>query len=93
MVRDGLLSRDCDPSPLDVVMAVLIMSPPLVSSPSFCLLIQARLDILFPKGTTFTKSWIIKDERDILMRRVRHRDNRLLKGDIGLTTGLGWSDR
>lgn len=39
-----------------------------------------------------TKTGIIKDERDTPMRRVRHRDGRLLRGGIGLTTGLGWSD-
>ncbi|KAI0267329.1 hypothetical protein BC834DRAFT_968846 [Gloeopeniophorella convolvens] len=39
-----------------------------------------------------TKSGVIKDERDTHQRRVRHRDGRLLKGGIGLTTGLGWSD-
>lgn len=27
------------------------------------------------------------------MRRTRHRDGQLLRGGIGLTTGLGWSDR
>lgn len=39
-----------------------------------------------------TKSGIFKDERDTIRRRVRHRDGRLLRGGIGLTTGLGWSD-
>ncbi|KAG0700799.1 hypothetical protein DFH29DRAFT_1000821 [Suillus ampliporus] len=34
-----------------------------------------------------------KDSRDTPSRRVRHRDGRLLRGGIGLTTGLGWSDR
>ncbi|KAH9064549.1 hypothetical protein EDB87DRAFT_1680452 [Lactarius vividus] len=38
------------------------------------------------------KSGIFKDERDTIRRRVRHRDGRLLRGGIGLTTGLGWSD-
>lgn len=33
-----------------------------------------------------------KDSRDTPSRRVRHRDGRLLRGGIGLTTGLGWSD-
>ncbi|KAG1855631.1 hypothetical protein DFJ58DRAFT_745442 [Suillus subalutaceus] len=33
-----------------------------------------------------------KDSRDTPGRRVRHRDGRLLRGGIGLTTGLGWSD-
>ena len=40
-----------------------------------------------------TKSGLIKDERDTVTRRVRHRDGKLLRGGIGLTTGLGWSDR
>lgn len=39
-----------------------------------------------------TKSGIFKDERDTVKRRVRHRDGTLLRGGIGLTTGLGWSD-
>ncbi|KAG5634705.1 hypothetical protein H0H81_001052 [Sphagnurus paluster] len=33
-----------------------------------------------------------KDARDTAKRRTRHRDGRLLRGGIGLTTGLGWSD-
>ncbi|KAI6144963.1 hypothetical protein BKA82DRAFT_4168796 [Pisolithus tinctorius] len=33
-----------------------------------------------------------KDSRDTPRRRTRHRDGKLLKGGIGLTTGLGWSD-
>ena len=44
-------------------------------------------------GSVMTKSGIIKDERDTVTRRVRHRDGKLLRGGIGLTTGLGWSDR
>lgn len=40
-----------------------------------------------------TKSGVMKDERDTVTRRIRHRDGRLLRGGIGLTTGLGWSDR
>ncbi|KAG2007497.1 60s acidic ribosomal protein [Coprinopsis cinerea AmutBmut pab1-1] len=42
--------------------------------------------------STATKSGVMKDERDTPMRRVRHRDGRLLRGGVGLTTGLGWSD-
>ncbi|KAJ7760463.1 hypothetical protein B0H16DRAFT_1719964 [Mycena metata] len=33
-----------------------------------------------------------RDTRDTPNRRVRHRDGKLLRGGIGLTTGLGWSD-
>ncbi|KIY63437.1 hypothetical protein CYLTODRAFT_426109 [Cylindrobasidium torrendii FP15055 ss-10] len=39
-----------------------------------------------------TQSSILKDSRDTPKRRVRHRDGKLLRGGIGLTTGLGWSD-
>ena len=39
-----------------------------------------------------TKSGLFKDERDTERRRTRHRDGRLLRGGLGLTTGLGWSD-
>ena len=40
-----------------------------------------------------TKSGLFKDERDTVRRRQRHRDGKLLKEGLGLTTGLGWSDR
>lgn len=45
------------------------------------------------KSTASTCSKHAKDARDTPRRRVRHRDGKLLKGGIGLTTGLGWSDR
>ncbi|KAF9447932.1 hypothetical protein P691DRAFT_801642 [Macrolepiota fuliginosa MF-IS2] len=44
-------------------------------------------------ASTVTKSGIMKDERDTPMRKERHRDGKLLRGGVGLTTGLGWSDR
>jgi len=44
-------------------------------------------------ASLMTKSGIIKDERDTPHRRVRHQDGKLLRGGIGLTTRLGWSDR
>lgn len=44
------------------------------------------------RRTVMTKSGIYKDQRDTVQRRVRHRDGKLLRGGIGLTTGLGWSD-
>ncbi|KAF8171133.1 hypothetical protein BJ912DRAFT_887235 [Pholiota molesta] len=47
---------------------------------------------MMSNASVVTKSGIIKDDRDTPMRRVRHRDGRLLRGGIGLTTGLGWSD-
>jgi hypothetical protein len=44
-------------------------------------------------GSIMTKSGIYKDERDTPRRRTRHRDGNMLRGGLGLTTGLGWSDR
>ncbi|KAJ7180556.1 hypothetical protein C8R46DRAFT_586762 [Mycena filopes] len=35
---------------------------------------------------------LARDTRDTPKRRVRHRDGKTLRGGIGLTTGLGWSD-
>ncbi|GJE96236.1 hypothetical protein PsYK624_124300 [Phanerochaete sordida] len=43
-------------------------------------------------GSVTTKSGLQRDPRDTERRRVRHRDGRLLKAGMGLTTGLGWSD-
>ncbi|KAF8992747.1 hypothetical protein BDQ17DRAFT_1369129 [Cyathus striatus] len=43
-------------------------------------------------ASLMTKSGIFKDNRDTPQRRTRHRDGKLLRGGIGLTTGLGWSD-
>ncbi|TFK32522.1 hypothetical protein BDQ12DRAFT_692419 [Crucibulum laeve] len=43
-------------------------------------------------ASIMTKSGIMKDEKDTPMRRVRHRDDKTLRGGIELTTGLGWSD-
>lgn len=41
-----------------------------------------------------TKSGLLyKDPRDTARRRLRHRDGHLLRAGMGLTTGLGWSDR
>ncbi|GJE96292.1 hypothetical protein PsYK624_124860 [Phanerochaete sordida] len=51
-----------------------------------------HLSINSTTGSIMTKSGIIKDERDTTKRRVRHRDGRLLREGLGLTTGLGWSD-
>ncbi|GJJ14550.1 hypothetical protein Clacol_008815 [Clathrus columnatus] len=42
--------------------------------------------------TTTTSSKHPRDARDTVKRRMRHKDGRLLRGGIGLTTGLGWSD-
>ncbi|KAF7440077.1 hypothetical protein PC9H_000420 [Pleurotus ostreatus] len=44
------------------------------------------------KGGKGAGNGLLKDERDTVKRRTRHRDGSLLRGGIGLTTGLGWSD-
>ena len=49
--------------------------------------------LLYTDASKLTKSGILKDERDTPQRRTRHRDGKLLRGGLGLTTGLGWSDR
>lgn len=33
-----------------------------------------------------------KDGRDTAKRKRRHRDGKMLREGVGLTTGLGWSD-
>ncbi|VDC04320.1 unnamed protein product [Peniophora sp. CBMAI 1063] len=43
-------------------------------------------------NSAMTKSGHYRDDRDTLQRRVRHRDGKLLRAGMGLTTGLGWSD-
>ncbi|EJD01979.1 uncharacterized protein FOMMEDRAFT_20762 [Fomitiporia mediterranea MF3/22] len=43
-------------------------------------------------GSVMTKSGLFKDERNTEGRRRRHRDGKLLREGLGLTTGLGWSD-
>jgi hypothetical protein len=61
---------------------------------SGCVLVHVNVTSLtFDFDSAKTKSGVFKDERDTIRRRVRHRDGRLLRGGIGLTTGLGWSDR
>ncbi|OCB88712.1 hypothetical protein A7U60_g4187 [Sanghuangporus baumii] len=43
-------------------------------------------------GSVMTKTGLFKDERNTERRRRRHRDGKLLREGLGLTTGLGWSD-
>lgn len=93
MLRDGLLSPHSKILPENLRMP----SPLLPSSPFDSLSPGGRpgstLSLASNAGSIMTKSGIYKDERDTVRRRVRHRDGKLLKGGIGLTTGLGWSDR
>ncbi|TRM57960.1 hypothetical protein BD626DRAFT_205540 [Schizophyllum amplum] len=71
-----------------------------VLSPNSKVLQQQEEDILGAQGrgsvmsfaSAVSTSSILKDTRDTPTRRVRHRDGKLLRGGLGLTTGLGWSD-
>ncbi|KAI0739917.1 hypothetical protein C8Q80DRAFT_203094 [Daedaleopsis nitida] len=50
------------------------------------------LSVASSAASTMTKSGIHRDPRDTQRRRVRHKDQSLLRAGMGLTTGLGWSD-
>ncbi|KAF8635620.1 hypothetical protein AX15_000259 [Amanita polypyramis BW_CC] len=78
MVRDGLLSP----------RSKLLPQPEHPFSSDF----RGSMYSVVSTMSAMTKSGVMKDERDTPMRRHRHRDGKLLRGGIGLTTGLGWSD-
>ncbi|KZT18891.1 hypothetical protein NEOLEDRAFT_1142817 [Neolentinus lepideus HHB14362 ss-1] len=81
MLRDGMLSPNSR------------LLPGMARTPSPLQPAGDRPGSIFSTtGSIMTKSGIYKDERDTAKRRTRHRDGRLLKGGLGLTTGLGWSD-
>ncbi|KII91466.1 hypothetical protein PLICRDRAFT_508762 [Plicaturopsis crispa FD-325 SS-3] len=86
MLRHGLLSPNSKLLP----GSSRATSPMTPSSP------DARpgsmLSVNSTVGSVMTKSGVFKDDRDTPRRRVRHRDGKLLKAGMGLTTGLGWSD-
>ncbi|KAH9940018.1 uncharacterized protein BXZ73DRAFT_88780 [Epithele typhae] len=81
MVRDGLLSPNSK-----LVASSRATTPALGERPG------SVVSIASTTGSMMTKKGLFKDERDTTRRRVRHRDGKLLRGGIGLTTGLGWSD-
>ncbi|KAI0710675.1 hypothetical protein C8Q76DRAFT_798218 [Earliella scabrosa] len=81
MVRDGLLSPNSK-----LVSASRNTTPLPGDRPGSVFSVASTV------GSVMTKNGLFKDERDTFKRRVRHRDGRLLRGGIGLTTGLGWSD-
>ncbi|KAG2159221.1 uncharacterized protein EDB93DRAFT_273121 [Suillus bovinus] len=85
MLRHGLLSPH----------SKLLPPSPLPQS-RLSIASQASLQSTFSDASLITNSSTgskhPKDSRDTPSRRVRHRDGRLLRGGIGLTTGLGWSD-
>ncbi|EMD37234.1 hypothetical protein CERSUDRAFT_95490 [Gelatoporia subvermispora B] len=84
MLRDGLLS----PNSKLLAQAQTVLHPQILpnSRPG------SMFSVVSAAGSVMTKSGIFKDERDTVRRRHRHRDGKLLRGGIGLTTGLGWSD-
>ncbi|KAI0631827.1 hypothetical protein C8Q77DRAFT_1061521 [Trametes polyzona] len=50
------------------------------------------LSVASTAASTMTKSGVYRDPRDTQRRRIRHKDQALLRAGMGLTTGLGWSD-
>ncbi|KAI6163617.1 hypothetical protein EDD17DRAFT_1506965 [Pisolithus thermaeus] len=52
--------------------------------------LESSIDLHMP---LLTSSKHLKDLRDTSRRWTRHCDEKLLKGGIGLPTGLGWTDR
>lgn len=90
--------------PLDLVVLMIILGPSqalgrpgsMASMRSSAYTARGLIHFLTNKSladSNITKSGIYKDDRDTVRRRTRHRDGKLLRGGIGLTTGLGWSDR
>ncbi|KAL6302538.1 hypothetical protein BKA93DRAFT_387721 [Sparassis latifolia] len=53
---------------------------------------RSVLSVVSTAGSLKTKLGFLRDPRDTNRRRNRHRDGRLLRAGMGLTTGLGWSD-
>ncbi|OSX58117.1 hypothetical protein POSPLADRAFT_1036279 [Postia placenta MAD-698-R-SB12] len=83
MLRHGLLSPNSKLLP----QASRVGTPSLSNGrPGSLLSVASKVD------SVMTKSGLYKDGRDTAKRRHRHRDGKLLRGGIGLTTGLGWSD-
>ncbi|KAI0700247.1 hypothetical protein C8T65DRAFT_658053 [Cerioporus squamosus] len=81
MVKDGLLSPNSK-----LIQASRNTTPLPGERPG------SVFSVASTAGSVMTKNGLFKDERDTVKRRVRHRDGKLLRGGIGLTTGLGWSD-
>ncbi|KAI0088328.1 hypothetical protein BDY19DRAFT_192195 [Irpex rosettiformis] len=77
MLRDGMLSPQ----------SKILQQPSRATTP-----FDRHMSLSSTTASLMTKSGVYKDERDTVHRRVRHRDGALLRGGIGLTTGLGWSD-
>ncbi|KAF9224719.1 hypothetical protein BS17DRAFT_45698 [Gyrodon lividus] len=87
MLRHGMLSPNSKLLPQSTVDTTRLSIASDFSSSSY-LSNVSNISLV----STSTSSKHLKDARDTPRRRVRHRDGKLLKGGIGLTTGLGWSD-
>ncbi|TFK82133.1 hypothetical protein K466DRAFT_603923 [Polyporus arcularius HHB13444] len=81
MVKDGLLSPNSK-----LIQASRNNTPLPGERPG------SVFSVVSAAGSVMTKNGLFKDERDTIKRRVRHRDGKLLREGVGLTTGLGWSD-
>ncbi|KAH9932843.1 hypothetical protein B0H21DRAFT_90528 [Amylocystis lapponica] len=88
MFRDGLLSPRSKLLP-QVVTPSVFGEPDIAVDANRS---ESVLSVVSTTGTAKTKTGFFKDPRDTQRRRVRHRDGRLLRAGMGLTTGLGWSD-
>lgn len=98
MLRDGLLSPHSKLLPQNIRSETPVVTTDGNRNGNGCKrsIYSQHVDVTFSHiqfNVAITKSGVFKDERDTIRRRVRHRDGRLLRGGIGLTTGLGWSDR
>ncbi|KAH7882911.1 hypothetical protein F5I97DRAFT_1930530 [Phlebopus sp. FC_14] len=105
MLRDGMLSPNSkllpphfggiDPTRLSIASDFSTSS--LLSNGSNTSLVSNGSHLSNGSNTSLTSTMSTsskhpKDARDTPQRRTRHRDGKLLRGGIGLTTGLGWSD-
>ncbi|KAI0071250.1 hypothetical protein K474DRAFT_1669190 [Panus rudis PR-1116 ss-1] len=84
MFRDGFLSPRSKLFPQD-----LLASMPYLDDNAGD---RSRSVLSVASTVGSVKSGLQRDPRDTQRRRQRHRDGRLLKAGMGLTTGLGWSD-
>ncbi|RPD53554.1 hypothetical protein L226DRAFT_95642 [Lentinus tigrinus ALCF2SS1-7] len=90
MFRDGLLSPRSKllPGGGTATLSMYVED----NEPGAGMRANSVLSLASTAGSTMTKSGIYRDPRDTQRRRVRHRDQQLLRAGMGLTTGLGWSD-
>ncbi|KAF9262945.1 hypothetical protein L218DRAFT_372407 [Marasmius fiardii PR-910] len=87
LLRDGALSHKSKLLP-STSIASMDSVDSLVSLTSG----QTRPGSTMSLRSTASNTSLLKDVRDTPVRRLRHKDGKLLKGGLGLTTGLGWSD-